>query len=95
MPKVVRSIRDIEYGVVVVDGVEARGRMYVKGGNVIGGRRQRGRLSRPNAVVQLLQVQSRAKVSVYTVDAWPAIISVLKGGVEGTKRKAQAKHRGS
>ena len=53
MPKVVRSIRDIEYGVVVVDGVEARGRMYVKGGKVIGVVVNGERLSRPNAVVQL------------------------------------------
>ena len=79
LPKVVRSIRDIEYGVVVIEGVEARGRMYVKGGKVVEGEVlvNGERLSGPEAVVQLLQVQSRAKVSVYTVDAWPAIISVL------------------
>ena len=79
LPKVVRSIRDIEYGVVVIEGFEARGRMYVKGGRVVEGEVvvNGERLSGPEAIVQLLHVQSGAKVSVYTVDAWPAIISVL------------------
>lgn len=80
MPKVIRSIRDVEYGVVVVEGTDARGRIYIKGGRaeegevVVNGER----LSGPEAIVRLLQVQSKGKVSVYTVDAWPAILAALR-----------------
>ena len=77
--KAMMAVRDVQYGVVVVDGENVQGEMYVKNGKVtdaevfVGGQRVSG----SDAVIQLLQVQDVVRVLVYTVDVESAIMSVL------------------
>ena len=83
IPKLFRASKDVEYGLAVIEGKEVRGEIFVKNGKAekVDLTYNGQAINDSNGLLQLLTVESPAKITLYTVSADTAIMAALEKAV--------------